>query len=420
MNYLRHFATGIFFLAVSSAATAQEIVKDPLMKLTGHTGDVEAVVYAPNGKFIASGGWDNTIRIWNTGDGSLSHTFKAHDAAVRCLAYSRDGKFIISGSSDNSVKIWDSTWNAKYSLYGHQNTVKTVMVDPKMRFAYSGSEDGIVKMWDLVKRGESRNLQKFAKPVNTLAMSLTGTDIFVGTQGPDIYKLNVRGEIKATYKGHTDEINSLAFALNNKYLVSGSSDKTAIIWNVQTGKQEKVLAGHEWKVMAVAFSLDSRFVVTGSTDGTVKLWEVATGNLLYTFEGGYATVLSVAMSPDLTRIITSGKFEKTAAGESPYSIYMWDSHQETEAARLMRMKKHAQDSILKLKEIQKFKQDSIKRHNDSMKRVNDSVKQAKLDSLKRVKEAPKKDDGKPKKPEPAPGNNKAGTNNKNAAPRRDD
>jgi WD40 repeat protein len=382
----------LFFIFINATIShGQDTITRPVMTLEGHKEDVEAIIYSPNGKFIASAGWDRTIRVWDAETGKEVTNFRAHDASVRCIAYNRDGKYIISGSRDNSVKIWDSAFTVKYSLYGHQNIINTVLLDPKMRYAYSGSADGAVKLWDLKKKGESRNLKKFEQPVNSIALSLSGADVFVATQGPDVFKLSVTGDVKATYSAHTDEVNSIAYSNNNKYLISGSSDKTAIIWNIQTGKVVHTLQGHSWKVLAVAFSWDSKYAITGSTDGTVKIWEVETGKLLRTYIGDVTSVAALAISPDITKLATTGMIP----GDSKFLIYIWDTDLELESAKLARLKQFRADSIQHLK-------DSVQYARDSIKMVQDSLKKMQKEKREQEKKnpTPPKNDNKAK-----PGNN---------------
>ena len=159
------------------------------------------------------------------------------------------------------------------------------------------------------------------------------------------------------------------------------------------------MKGHNWKVVAVAFSYDSKYAITGSTDGTIKLWEVETGNLLHTYEPGYTTVLAIAMSPDITRIASAGKLSNPQP-DTRFALYVWDSHVELESAKNARLKKFREDSVRHLK-------DSVKRYQDSVKLARDSVKKA--------QEQQKKNKTPDNKPTPAPGNKNPG-NNKTMAP----
>lgn len=388
----------LFFLSILTFGCiglyAQSVINTPIEKLAGHTENVEALSYSPDGKYLVSTGWDRSIRVWDTETWTEIKNFIAHDAPVSCVSYSRDGKFVISGARDNSIRIWDSAWNVKYNLFGHQNTINSVLMGPKLKYAYSGGADGMVKLWDLAKKGESKTLATMPRPVNALAINLTGTEVYVATEGPDIVALTLLGKTKMTYTGHTDEVNDIQYSLNNKYLVSGSSDKTAIIWDVLTGKEIHTLKGHSWKVTNVAISSDSKFVVTGSTDGTIKLWEVESGNLLYTFENKVNAITSLDLSPDISRLVSAAMVNSDAVEK--FVIYVWDTKQELERNRIIRLKKEREDSMLRVK-------DSVMRAKDSIKLVQDSLK--KVEKLKQEKEKSKPQNQPPSKPTPDSGRN---------------
>jgi WD40 repeat protein len=114
-----------------------------------------------------------------------------------------------------------------------------------------------------------------------------------------------------TLQGHTDAIFSVAFSLDGKRVVTGSYDKTAKVWDAQTGKNILTLKGHTNPVSSVAFSPDGKRVVTGSYDNTAKIWDAVTGREMLTLKGHPRTVTSVAFSPDGKRVVT-GSWDKTA------------------------------------------------------------------------------------------------------------
>ena len=92
----------------SNDANAPTFLEEPYIgSLEGHTGDVLSVTYSPDGKQIASGSDDKSIRIWDTASGQTVQTLKGHTALVRSVVSSPDGKQIASGSYDNTIRIWD-------------------------------------------------------------------------------------------------------------------------------------------------------------------------------------------------------------------------------------------------------------------------------------------------------------------------
>jgi WD40 repeat protein len=97
-------------------------------------------------------------------------------------------------------------------------------------------------------------------------------------------------------KGHSDRVSSVAFSPDGRFVVTGSQDSTAKLWDVATGKELRTFGGHSHDVLSVAFSPDGRYVVTGNGDKTARLWDPATGKELRTFAGHSDKVLSVAFS----------------------------------------------------------------------------------------------------------------------------
>ena len=116
--------------------------------------------------------------------------------------------------------------------------------------------------------------------------------------------------VAGPFKGHTESIWSICFSPNGKRIASGSRDKTARIWDAQTGTPlAGPLRGHTKLVASVAFSGDGACLASGSYDKTVRVWDVMSGRLvLGPLEGHYAWVSFVAFSPDSKRIVSASQF----------------------------------------------------------------------------------------------------------------
>jgi predicted NACHT family NTPase len=111
--------------------------------------------------------------------------------------------------------------------------------------------------------------------------------------------------------GHERPVYSAAFSPDGKFIVTGSNDHTAGIWDATTGQPLRTLQGHESWVNSAAFSPDGKFIVTGSVDNTARIWDAETGQPLRTLQGHEGGVASAAFSPD-GKFIVTGSRDSTA------------------------------------------------------------------------------------------------------------
>jgi WD40 repeat protein/tRNA A-37 threonylcarbamoyl transferase component Bud32 len=149
--------------------------------------------------------------------------------------------------------------------------------------------------------------------VNSVAFSPDGTTLGSASDDKTIKLWNlVSGEEIRTIEGHSNWIWTVAFSPDSKTLASGSADKTIKLWNLKTGKLIRTLEGHSDGVTSVAFSPDGKTLASGSAskDKTIKLWNLETGKLIDTLEGHTNGVPSVVFSPD-GKTLASGSWDKT-------------------------------------------------------------------------------------------------------------
>ncbi|KII87161.1 hypothetical protein PLICRDRAFT_163127 [Plicaturopsis crispa FD-325 SS-3] len=118
----------------------------PLTRLTGHQRQVSHVAFSPDGRWAASGAWDNSVRVWEGRSGKYVATLRGHIGAVYRLAWSADSRLLVSASKDSTLKIWDlKTYKIKTDLPGHTDEV--YCVDFVADKVVSGGRDRTVKIW---------------------------------------------------------------------------------------------------------------------------------------------------------------------------------------------------------------------------------------------------------------------------------
>jgi WD40 repeat protein len=160
------------------------------------------------------------------------------------------------------------------------------------------------------------NRTKASKRIELVSARAAGTTVSEGPVGPV-------AEIKKL-EGHGDEVKSVAFSTDGRYAVSGSVDQTARIWDLTTGKEDKVLRGHSKQVWAVAFHPNGRQVFTASWDATARLWDAKTGNEQRRFSHRL-DLNGLALSRDGNTLFT---------GSDDQSVYLWNVANGDEIRRI--------------------------------------------------------------------------------------
>ncbi|MFI5980841.1 NB-ARC domain-containing protein [Streptomyces sp. NPDC051555] len=284
--------------------------------LEGHTSAVRACAASPDGRWLASAGFDRSLRIWNVATGATRQVLDGHTGWIWGCAWTPDGASIASAGDDGSVRVWDvRSGICRTVSTGHEGAVMSCAVAPDGTWLASTGVDGTIRVWD-VRSGICRTvLTGHEGAVMSCAVAPDGT--WLASTGVDgtIRVWDMRSGIcRTVLTGHEGAVMSCAVAPDGTWLASTGVDGTIRVWDVRSGTERVSLAGHEGWVNACAVAADGTMLVSAGTDRTVRVWDVATGQLGLTLYGDTGGANACAMAHDASWI---------AAGGSDGTVHVW-------------------------------------------------------------------------------------------------
>ena len=251
-----------------------------------HPWRVESVAFSPNGKVLATVGYEQ-IYLWErVPQQSRLQTSSAvlwcqkailtgHTSYIYSIAFSPDGNLIASGSADRTVRLFDvESGQHKRTLIGHIGTIFGVVFSPDGKTLASGGFDNTVRLWNTVT-GENTKILATDTWVMNVAFSPDGQTLASGGSWRDknVTLWDVSTGTRKTTFAHAVELKSIVFSPDGKTLAGGGYDGTILLWDMRRETLKRTLRGHTQSITSMAFSPDGRTFASGSYDSTVVLWE---------------------------------------------------------------------------------------------------------------------------------------------------
>jgi len=272
--------------------------------LSGHTNYVYMANFNPDATLLASSSRDNTARIWDVASGQILHTFDGFRCAVKVATFNPDGQLLAASGNDGMLKLWDVKTGKELKSLVHRDSPDIDMSTYAFLFSrdgkqiYAANGDGTISVWDVASGKEFRNWQAHPSIVFKLELSRDYRRLMsFGEALVKIWDTNTWREITTLSIPRTAadsyvSAGALAISHNGKLIAASyielDSKRTTylaintIVWNAKTGEKLFSLSGHKFDINGLIFTPNDRYLLTGSVDRTIKFWDMRTGQLTRT------------------------------------------------------------------------------------------------------------------------------------------
>jgi len=281
------FSPKVPFVAVGRYGEVELVnpaTKEVVRKLSGFTGKVNAVAFSPDGETVYAAGGEagivGIVRSWKTSDGSPLRSFEGHTDAAYALAVSPDGKFIATGAYDQKIRLWDTATGKEIALLkGHNGVVNGLSFRPDGKVLASASADRTVKLWSIPNGQRLDTLSQPTKEQTSVVFSADGKTLFAagGDNRIRVWAISAAAKegtnkILTSRFAHEGGLLNLALSADGKLLASTATDKTLKLWNTADLTEKLLLEKQPDWSSALAFT-DKAQLIAGRVDGTWSVYE---------------------------------------------------------------------------------------------------------------------------------------------------
>jgi WD40 repeat protein len=303
-----------------------------------HWGEVNAVAFSPDGKYVASGGNDRVVWLWNAETLREMAVLRSHEGGVSAVTFFQDGTTLASAGSDRTVRLWDLTATepkVKQILKGHEGTIASMAVSPDGKMLASGDWQGKVLVWDLTGaqaqlraelppqeppaellpeyRGRYKNQAVAFSPDGTTLATSSLVDVVLWDlkkQPPQMIRTPKPKSIEVFPNNYPSVVQSLKFSPDGKTLAAGHYDSGGVLlWDLTGELREEMVVLEGGTTRTVDFSPDGKTLVSVGSGGRLSLWDVAgkVSKLRAKIPGHTGAVPGVAFAPDGKALVSGGE-----------------------------------------------------------------------------------------------------------------
>jgi WD40 repeat protein/class 3 adenylate cyclase len=319
-----------------------------LRTLRGHSDMISRVAWSPDGKLLATGSQDKTIRLWKSDTGECVRTLQKHSSSVWCVAFNPEGSVLASGSQDGTVILWDMdsgnalrrlqavnrgevVENNKREQKAHsEKDIGALTFDPSGQILVGGGNGNRLQMWKVSDGSLLHTLQGSNNAIYSAAFNPRGRTLFSAGRGYGLEKWDaINGErLRPIEEAKGANVYSVAFDPAGKLIAGGDAKSSVKLWDAESGRLLRTLEGHTDSVVCVDFSMDSTLLASKghNKDGFVRLWRTDLGVCVASIPelSGGNLLSGLAFHPHLPLLATVGSDPDKSETSPDCIVHIWE------------------------------------------------------------------------------------------------
>jgi WD40 repeat protein len=286
-----------------------------------HQNQVVSVAFSPDGRWLASGGFDELLRIWDGNIGKLCRTLgerreqSDYQSCVASLTFHPSSNLLAVVSPDAHVRIRETDVWQEVLTIEEPRGVSEVLFSPDCVLVAMALYDEAICLWDLWGRSALEYVEVFSRP-NALTFSPDGSILAYATEDPAIRLVEIASRrIVGSLYGHSGEIHAISFAPDGNALASVGEDKKIMVWALDSLSCKGVIEDSAGLIYTLEFSPDGTHLAWGNGTGAIRLWQLRTWAAAGMLVGHHGIIRALCYSRRRNWL---------ASGGCDHTVRVWD------------------------------------------------------------------------------------------------
>ena len=296
----------LFSISIVTKGQDQTIIKE-VFKLSGHTGGIASLAFSPDGKYLASGGQDESLKIWDLSSKKEIKTIRKFGSTPTSLAFSPQNGFLAVGFYEKLRVYKPQSWKKSSEKSLFPAFIESIAISPdgKQLIASSWKDRSLLSM-DFPDLSNIKELKE-NNWTDVISYSSDGQLFTTGSHANSI-KIweSSTGSLINQFQNHKDWIYGCSFFDKNSKIVSAGLDTQIVISDSKSGKILESKKGHNAGISYSLVTKDENYLVTISLDKSLKIWKLVPLELVATFSESKEKLISLALSTDGKWAATGG------------------------------------------------------------------------------------------------------------------